>query len=486
MAKISELKKTGLKGSLWNFLTSITGQIRNFIVSLVLARLLMPSDFGLISMALVFNGVLDTVLDFGFSNAVVQKKEVSQEQKSTIFYINLMIGGFFTVVLFLCAPLMAEFFKMPQLDEIVKFTSFSFILGSFGTLQMSLFQKELDFKSPFRARFSSSIISGIVGIVMALCGCGVWSLVVSNLCAWGLNSCFLWIQSAWRPTKNFNLESIVSMWHYGWKLTLTTVLNRVFKQIDTFIIGRVYSSVSLGFFNRAQSLNSLVVDYSFSSIRGVLLPTFSKLQDDKEKMRYSVISLLNTICFLNYLFSGLMYVCANDLIILLYGEKWIGSITLFKILSFFSITLSLPVLYDALMSSMGKMNMYLGVGIIRKPPLLLAIPIGLYYGLDSYIWAINILDFIGLIPYLWAARKCIDLSFYSQILLISKYLLLFVAIVILYEFFYITIPNTFVDLFIIGMIYMVIYFLGCYVFKFEGYRICLNLFMQIIKSKRIN
>ncbi len=483
MPDVSELKRAGAKGSLWNFLTSITGQLRNFIVSLVLARLLAPSDFGLISMALVFNSVFDTLIDFGFSNAVIQSKEITQKQKSTIFYLNLIFGAFFTTVLFLCAPLMADFFQMPELSQIVRFTSFSFILGALGTLQVSLFQKELNFKIPFKAKFISSIISGAVGIAMALLGTGVWALVVNNLCAWGLNSAVLWWKSEWRPSKEFDLTSVHTLWDYGWKFTATTVISKIFKQIDTFVIGRLYSASALGFFNRAQSLNNLVIDYSFSSIRSVLLPTFSKLQDDKQKFRHSVIKLINTICFLNFLFSGLMFVTAKDLITLLYGERWIDSVYIFKILAFFSITLSLPVLYDAIMSALAKMTLYFNIGLIRKPILLFAIPIGIYYGLEAYIWAINIANVISLLPYVWAAKKCIGLSYSVQIFTLLKYTILFLFCLVALTQMPIGIANHLLNAILVAIIYSILYIGICYCLKFDGLQTCINLLNQFRQIK---
>lgn len=152
---------------------------------------------------------------------------------------------------------------MPQLGNIVRITSFSFLISSFGTLQTALFQKKLNFKAPFIAKLISGLISGIGGIILALLDFGVWALVFSNTAGWLFNSTILWIISSWHPKMLFQPSQVKELWNFGWKMTLTTIINRVFRQLDTFIIGKLYSAASLGLFNRAKSLNNLVIECSF-------------------------------------------------------------------------------------------------------------------------------------------------------------------------------------------------------------------------------
>ena len=181
MTDVSELKKESIKGSAWNFLNMIVNQLRTFIVSLVLARLLTPSDFGLVSMAMVFNSILDMLVDFGFSSAIIRKKEISEVETSTVFWLNILIGLGCTVLVYGTAPLISWFYEMPQLNSIIHVTSWSFLISAFGTMQTALFQRNLNFRLPFIVRLVSGIISGALGIVLAILGMGVWALVFSNL-----------------------------------------------------------------------------------------------------------------------------------------------------------------------------------------------------------------------------------------------------------------------------------------------------------------
>lgn len=483
MPDVNSLKKAGMAGTIWNFLTTIISQLRGLIVSMVLARLLDPTDFGVIAMALVFNGVLETLIDFGFGNALVQKKEISEIEKSTTFYINICVGFLFSFAIFLCSPLMARYFEMPVLNNVVKVTSVSFLIGSFSVVQTALFQREMKFKPIFHARWISSIVSGLLGIIFALLGFGVWSLVISNLTSWILNTMIIWFMSSWRPSFVFNLKAISNLWDYGWKLTLSTLINRVFVQIDTFVIGKVYNAVSLGLYNRAQSLNRLIVDYSFSSIRPTLLPSLSKLQSDKDQYRECVVKLIQVICFLNFFFSGLMYVCGDNIIKIIYGHKWDDAIPIFKILAIFSIQFSLPVLYDTVMTSLARMNMYFWINLIRKPLLIVAIPIGIYYGFYSYIWCLNIACLIGLIPYFWSTYICCNLSIKSQILSICKYIVPFAINLIFFSIFTIPFNIEFLNLLLKSILFCLIYIGYCEIFKCQGYMICKRTLINLIIEK---
>ena len=483
MKNISELKNKGLKSSAWNFLNLLTNQLRNFIVTLILARLLTPADFGLVSMAMVLNAILDFFVDFGFSSAIIRKEKITEIETSTVFWLNIGIGGICTLLTFLCAPVFAWFYEMPQLENVVLVTSWSFFISSFGTLQTALFQRTLNFRAPFKARLISSIASGILGIILAICGFGVWALVFSNLLGWLLYSISIWMMSTWRPQFVFKLRDVSEMVSFGWKITLSTLINRVFKQMDTLIIGKIYSAASLGLFNRAQSLNLLVIDYSFSSIRSVMLPTLSKLQNDEEALRYSVLKLLNVISFLTFLFSGLVYVCADDLILLLYGSQWEGAIEIFRILGLFSISLCLHVVFDSVMTVANRMNMYLWSSVLRSSMLIFAIPFGIYYGLTAYVWAISIIGIIKLIPTLFTTRSCIGLPIRSQLTAIMRYVLPFLIPLVIWHFIMFQTEYHIVNILVKSLFFTVIYIMLNFIMRNEGYATCKGLIIQVINKK---
>lgn len=484
MDNISELKTKGLKSSAWNFLNLLVNQVRNFIVSLVLARLLTPEDFGLISMAMVLNTILDYFVDFGFSSAIIRKKEINATETSTIFWLNIMIGGACTILVFSCAPILAWFYKMPQIKDVIHVTSLSFLISSFGTLQTALFQRALNFRIPFIARLISGITSGILGIILALCDFGVWALVFSNLSGWVLYSVSIWIMSSWRPSFIFKPKYVTDLISFGWKMTLSTLVNRTFRQMDTLIIGKLYSAASLGLFNRAKSLNNLVIDYSFSSIRSVMLPSLSKLQDNKEALQYSVLKLLHTISFLVFLFSGLMYICANDLILFLYGSQWTGAIEIFQILGLFSITLCLPIVADTIMTVVNKMDMYLWSSILCSSMLIFAIPIGLIYGFKAYVWAISIIGVIKLIPTFFTTRSCIGLSIFSQLNTIIRYIIPFGIALLIWHFAAFQTDYHILNLLLKAAFFCVLYLGLNFIMHNDGLNTCKSVFFSVINHNK--
>lgn len=487
MSNISELKRKGLRSSVWNFLNMLVNQFRNFIVTLVLARLLTPADFGLVSMAMVLNTILDTFADFGFSNAIVRKDKITETETSTVFWINILIGGCCTLFVLCCAPVFAWFYDLPQLRNIVFVTSLSFFISSFGTLQTALLQRALDFRKPFIAKLFSGLVSGILGIVLAVLGFNVWALVFSNLSGWLVYVILIWGMSSWRPKFIFVPGAVSDMFSFGWKMTSSTLINRVVRQLDTFIIGKLYSASTLGLFNRAQSLNNLVIEYSFSSIRGVLLPSLSKLQDDYAALRYCILKLLHTISFLTFLFSGLMYVCAEDLIMFLYGEQWGGSIGIFKILGLFSISLCLPIVFDTLLTVVNRMTMYLWLSVFRNVITLLAIPVGLYWGFDGYLWAISIAGLLKLIPSILTSKKCIGLSMKKQVESILRYAFPFVCILIMWPLFikYLNTDIYILNILVKGILFTVLYLVFNVLLDNDGLKTFKSLIFGILRKKRL-
>lgn len=484
MINVSEIKSKGLKGSMWNFLNMMVNQLKTFIVSLILARLLVPADFGLVSMALVLNSILDFLVDFGFSSAIIQKERIDNRELSTVFWLNLLIGGCCSLIALCCASLIAWFYEMPQLRSLINVTAWSFLISAFGTLQTALFQRALDFKSPFIAKLVSGLVSGAIGIVMAFGGYGVWALVYSNIFGWVLNSVIIWIMSPWRPKFIFKISLVTDMISFGAKMTLSTVINRIVKQMDTLVIGKLYSAASLGLYNRAQSLNNLVIEYSFSSIRSVMLPSLSMIQKDNEAMKYSVLKLLHIISFLTFYFSGIMFICADDILLFLYGDQWVEAVPIFRILSISSISLCLPVIFDAVLTAVNRMTMYLWLSVFRNIILLLAIPLGVKYGFMVYVWTVSIASMLKIFPSMVTMKMVIQLSLVEQLVTVGRYVL---PMGILLVVWYFTNFNTHIyilNIILKSLLYTILFLTISFVIRNEGMRIFISLLNGALKRLR--
>ncbi|RCW90262.1 lipopolysaccharide biosynthesis protein [Winogradskyella arenosi] len=431
---MKNLNKSTQKAVSWNLLKIIFGNARTFIVSIILARLLEPEDFGLIGMAMVFAYFCDTIFDLGFGSAIIQRKSVTQEQKSTVFYINMLLGVFFGLAMYFSAGLIAGFFDMPLLEDISKVMSVTFLIKGVTSLQRSLFAKELNFKTPFVSEMIGGIISAIFGIVLALNGYGVWSLVYSQVLNWVLNSLVLWIMSSWRPSFEFNLNSVSDLWKFGYKQSLTVFIETFFNRLDTIIIGKIFDAAALGLFYKAKSLVRITIQYAFGAFSGVLFPSFSLINEDIERQKRLFRTILSFTCFSTFLLSGLLVINAKEIIVILYTEKWIGSVIILKIFGFFTYAITISSVLTPAVLSRGESGALLKVEVYKKVMALIPIPIAYFYGLNYFLIAGFILGNIGLIFNMNLMHKYFNIKISEQLAVIGKHFFPFLLLITVFYF----------------------------------------------------
>lgn len=480
------LTNQAIQATKWNFLRTIINPVKSFVVSVFLARLLLPEDFGVIAMAMIFASIADGLVDFGMGEALIQKKEVSSIQKNTLFYLNLLMGFILSSTMFFLSTPLSSFFNMEVLKPVTQVLSLTFIFRAFNCIQSAQIKKKLNFKVFFISEFAGGLISGVIGIVMAFNGFGVWSLVISQLSGNVISTIWIWYSSSWRPQLEFKLSSIKELWSFGYKLSLTRLIEVVFNRIDTFVIGKIFSASTLGFYNRAQSLNRLVIQYSFSAFSGVLFPLFSKMQNDLARFRTNTLRVLQIVSFSTFFFTGLMYICSTELITLIYGEKWLASIPLFKILGLFSFCFTLPTILNTPIKSLGKSSLLLRLEIVKRILTVSVIPIGIYWGLYNYVLAINIAISIGLLLNIFVLKNIIQLPLKKQFSAILTYALpcaCLIVISILCESFFLN-SNYIIALIIKGTLFTTIYIAYSYYHKTDGFLFIWNYFGDKIKSHK--
>ena len=480
-----ELKKAGLKAGMWNFSTTIINQVRNFLISLILARLLEPSDFGLVAMATASINILESFVDIGFGESIIQQKKVSQLQLSTVFYINLFLGFVISIIIFFCAPFISDFFKIPETTDILRVISLSFVIKGLQSLPSALLRKELNYSATFKINLISGFFSGILGIYLALTGYGVWSLIGSQIINWILGTILIWTYAKWKPSIEFSISSIKELWRFGSKLLITTMIDGLFFNLNPILIGKFFKASELGLYNRAASLNTLVGRYSYSAFAGVLLPALSKCQDDIITFRNNIIKIINVVCFTTSLLSGLMVCCSESLIIFLYGDKWLGAVEYFKILGFFTITGSLSnVMYYSLLS-FHRSDLTLKIQIIEKILMVIAIVVGSILGIFQYVWGLCIASSIGLFFYA-SALKCVGLKLTDFIKYLLTYVIPFLTIVgIIYMFSLNKLTNiSIINILISCCCFLVPFCLYNFIFKTMGSESALRLIKTIKTLKK--
>jgi O-antigen/teichoic acid export membrane protein len=463
----------------------MTGQVRSFIVSIILARLLLPEDFGIIGMAMVFAAIADSFVDFGFGNAIIQKKDVSQVQKSTVFYINMALGVLLTLIMYLLAPLVALYFEMPLLEQVAKVMSITFVVKGLSALQNALFRKELDYKTPFKVELISSIISSVAGITLAYLGYGVWSLVASQMIGWVISTVMIWIFSNWRPSLSFSLKEVKVLWSFGYKYSLTVFIDMLFSRMDTIVIGKLFEASVLGLFYKAKSLNRMVGQYAFSAFSGVLFPTFSKLGNDKVRMTEALKKVLHIVSFTTFLFSGLMVVSAKEIIVILYSDKWLAAADIFRFIGLFTFISIFPSVLNAPLLGLGLSGKLLKIEMWKKAIYALAIPMGIYFGLYGYLGGTIVASIIGMSFNLVLIKKYLSFSVASQMLLFAKYVMPFIFLMFLFAWVdgYLSPLNSYACIVLKSTAYLSLYCIYHYLVVSEGIMLLKGIITEHLPEK---
>lgn len=326
MAENKDLKSKAIKGSLWSLMETFSMQLVQFFVSIVLARILDPRDYGLIAITTIFTSISAAITDGGFEKTIIRQKDISETQVSTIFYINLGLGLLMTLLISAFAPIIAAFFKDDALIPLLRVVSISITLTALGQIQQILLMKELQFKKISFAKISASWISGISGVLFAMNGFGVWSLVYSALSYQIVMLLFYWIRASWYPRLIFSYSSVKPVIPYGLNVLFSSIFYFIIQQFNNFVVGRSYSKEQLGLFNRGNRFPELISSVIQKVVLRMSMPVFSKLQDDPVQLSNAVKKSSKIVAFVSFPLLFFMLVKAEDITVFLFTAKWKGSV----------------------------------------------------------------------------------------------------------------------------------------------------------------
>ncbi|MFB9862595.1 lipopolysaccharide biosynthesis protein [Rufibacter immobilis] len=412
-----------LKGIYWDFLEKFLNQGIGLLVSVILARILTPEDFGLIGMVMAIVSFAQVFIDMGFSTALVQKQDISEEQYATVFYLNIGIGIFLTVLVFSLSGVISAFYKEPILSPLVKGISPLFLINSLTLIQTAKYLKEINLKPLTIYRGVAVTISGIVGIGMAYSNFGVWSLVGQVLLNAIAFTLLVWLLSPWRPMRYFNLASIGALWNYGSKIFLPSLIENLFSRLDVFIIGKLFSAHSLGYYTRAQSLNNIVIQYSSASLTRVFFSVVSKHQQDTGRVVEVYQNALIAVSFLAFGLMGILFVSAENIILLLFTEKWVASIDYFRIMLLSAYAYPLSSIMVNVISGRGNSSAFLRLDILKKTLLLLVFIIGFQISIKAFLYGFALFSFLSVLLNMYFVSREIQLSMMKQLGMVLPYLL---------------------------------------------------------------
>jgi Membrane protein involved in the export of O-antigen and teichoic acid len=417
MREENSLKNKTIIGLFWSFFEIIANQGIQFIIQIFLARLLLPADFGVIGMITVFIAISQTFIDSGISSALIREKEIKQEDLSTIFYFNLFMAGFLYIVLFLSAHAISSYFKEPQLVLILRVLALILIINSFGITQRTILVRKINFKTQTKISIISSVVSGIIAIILAFMGFGVWSLVMRTLLMQLIQSSLLCYLNRWVPSLVFRMTSFRRLFAFGWKLLASSLIDTLYRNIYYLIIGKIFSAEELGYYTNAQKLRDMASQSITSSVQKVSYPVLSSIQNEKERLKSGYQKIIkNTVFFTFPVILGLTAV-ADPLIRFLYGSKWIPSIPIFQLLCLAGILYPLHALNLDVLQVKGRSDLFLGLEIVKKAIAVLSILIVLFLklGIMGLLWATVFVSFIAYFINSFFSVKLLSYSAREQI-----------------------------------------------------------------------
>jgi teichuronic acid exporter len=408
----NDLKAKGITAFTWDFTGKLASNGMGFIISIFLARLLEPSEFGLIAMIMVVIVIASVFSDSGLGVALIQRKRVLPIHYSSVFYFNIFVAVILGLLTFFSAEYIAAFYNNEELIPLAQVMSFSFILGALSSVQNIRLRKELNYALLTKITLSASLFSGGVGIVLAFNDAGVWSLVAQSLMAGIITNILLWTITSWRPSLIFSLKALKQLWAFGFNVFLTTLMEAVFSRLDILIIGKLYTPATLGFFSRAKSFNEMIISHASGSLMSVLFPVLSKIQKDLPRFQNIVIKAFGIISFVIFLLSGVVFLSAEELIIFLFSEKWLPSSGYFKVLILSGFVYAYSALLLNILISRGKSKLFLRIDIYKKMFFALNLYFGFHFGIEGYLYGFLIVSIIGHAINVYYASGEISLSAY--------------------------------------------------------------------------
>lgn len=366
MPKEKSLKQKTIKGLIWSFGDLVANQGIQFIIQIILARLLLPEHFGLVGMILVFIAISNTIIDGGISQALIREQKVNQTDYSTVFYFNLLMACAVYVALFSLAPFIGNFFDESQLVLILRILSLGLIINSFSIIQRVQLTKKLDFRKQTQISVAAGVLSGGIAIVFASLDFGVWAIIINNLSIQIIQGLLLWILNGWRPSLEFDYTSFKRLFNFGSKLLLASVISTIYSNLFYVLIGRMYSPGQLGYYTNAVKLSDTASQSLTIALQRVTYPVFSSIQDNQEILKYNFRRTIKITTFINFPMMAGLATVAPSLINLLFGDKWMAMVIYFQLLCLSGMLYHLHAINLNILQVKGRSDLFLQLSIIKK------------------------------------------------------------------------------------------------------------------------
>jgi len=460
------LKNKTKKGIFWTTINSFFSYGIQFVIGIVMARMLTPDDYGIAALPAVFLAIAGVFIDSGFSGAMIRKPELTEHDLSTSLYYSLSVGIACYFIIYICSPWIAEFYKVPVLKELIRWAALSFLITPLTTPQNIILNRRLDFKTPTVVGFISQLCMGICGVLLAYYGYGVWALVLSSLLSNFLNFLLRWLVVRWYPQTGWSIESFRYLWGYGNKLVASYLIGHIYENIVPVVIGKYYSTASLGEYNRAQGYCRLVAANTTNIIQQVTFPVLSKMLDDEETLRKNYRRIIRTSAFVIFPLMMLLAALAKPIIILMLTEKWEGCILLLQLMCFSMMWYPVHAINLNLLQVKGRTDLFLKLEIIKKSYGLIAMIITLPISVVAVVLSSWVTNILSLLVNTYYTQKIIQVGFIRQMKDVAPSLLASFVIFLVILFIESFISSYIIQVIIGGTIGLLVYIGIAYIFHF--------------------
>lgn len=482
--QIQHTKSNILSSLFWKLMERGGTQGIQFIVQIVLARLLAPEQFGTVAIVMVFIQLAQVFVQSGFNTALIQKKDADEEDFSSIFYLSIAIAGFLYILIYISAPYIANFYNDDILIPVLRVLSLTLFAGAFNSIQNAFVSRHLLFKKLFKSSLGAILISGVLGILAAYQGLGIWALVIQQLVNQFSITIIMWFTVKWRPKLVFSLSKVRELFSYGSKLLASSLIDTLYRNLRTIIIGRMYTPAMLGYYNRGEQFPKLIVSNINGSIQSVMLPTLSAHQDDKKRVKKMMRRAIVSSSFLIFPMMVGMAVVAEPLVKIVLTDKWLPAVPFLQIACFNFALWPIHTANLQAINAMGRSDIFLRLEIIKKIIGLIILGISLLFG----VYAIALggafsgitSSFINAYP----NKELLNYSYKEQCLDIMPSLLISLimgVIVYLFNFLSISAWHILILQIVSGS---VIYILLAKIFKIESFVYLVNTMKQLINSRK--
>lgn len=477
----NNLKQKAISGMIWSAFQRYSTMIITFISGIILARLLTPHDYGCIGMLAIFMVLAECFIDGGFGEALIQKKNPSQADYSTIFYWNIAMAVLMYAVLFVSAPAIARFYRMPLLCDVLRVQGIVLFIYAFNIVQRNQLRKKMNFKVLSIVTIVTSVTALTITILMAYNGYGVWSLVAQNIITGLIPALVFWFYIKWRPQMTFSWKSLRELFSFGLYMFLTHILNRFERQIQGLLIGKVYDSSTMGYYSKAHAVERLSSTSISQVMAQVTFPLYAEMQDDKDKLANAIKRLTMTLSYFTFPMMFILLLCAKPIFILLYSDRWVASVPYFQVLCMAGIAYCLQAVNNQSIAAIGKSREMFIWTVIKRAIGISLIVSGLFlFGMKGLLVGVVLNTWSSYLVNIYIVSEYIGYKWWRQLIdLLPVFIISSLAAIISYGIGFVFDADLYVDGILKFIFYVMIYLGWSLLFKPEAFVFAKNNLLSI-------